>query len=142
MAPVAIAVLDSFSPAQLQSRTQIVFAPRVCTLVLFTLLAFAICSVGFVLLATQLPQQTTPLRVLSPSTELTPPHALFYTQKRSKTERNFLQSGSKSAKPSALAYSMSMRVRGNWPRLAWCCQFSLQHGLAASVGIGVGKAEC
>ena len=28
-------MLASFSPAQLQSRTQIVFAPRVCTLVLF-----------------------------------------------------------------------------------------------------------
>ena len=110
MAPVAIAVLDSFSPAQLQSRTQIVFAPRVCTLVLFTLLAFAICSVGFVLLATQLPQQTTPLRVLSPYTELTPPHALFYTEKRSKIERHFLQSGSKSAKPSALAYYVDARA--------------------------------
>ena len=35
MAPVAVVVLASFSPAQLQSRTQIVFAPRVCTLVLF-----------------------------------------------------------------------------------------------------------
>ena len=32
MAPVAVVVLASFSPAQLQSRTQIVFAPRVCTL--------------------------------------------------------------------------------------------------------------
>ena len=35
MATVAVVVLASFSPAQLQSRTQIVFAPRVCTLVLF-----------------------------------------------------------------------------------------------------------
>ena len=25
---------------------------------------------------------------------------------------------------------------------AWCCQFSLQHGLAASVGSVLGKAEC
>ena len=25
---------------------------------------------------------------------------------------------------------------------SWCCQFSLQHGLAASVGIVLGKAEC
>ena len=25
---------------------------------------------------------------------------------------------------------------------AWCCQFSLQHGLSASVGIVFGKAEC
>ena len=25
---------------------------------------------------------------------------------------------------------------------AWCCQFSLQHGLSASVGIVLGKAEC
>ena len=25
---------------------------------------------------------------------------------------------------------------------AWCSQFSLQHGLAASVGIVLGKAEC
>ena len=25
---------------------------------------------------------------------------------------------------------------------AWCCQFSLQHGLAASVGIVLGKVEC
>ena len=24
----------------------------------------------------------------------------------------------------------------------WCCQFSLQHGLAASVGIVLNKAEC
>ena len=37
MATVAVVVLASFSPAQLQSRTQIVFAPRVCTLVLFHL---------------------------------------------------------------------------------------------------------
>ena len=35
MAPVAVVVLISFSPTQLQSHTQIVFAPRVCTLVLF-----------------------------------------------------------------------------------------------------------
>ena len=35
MAPVAVVVLTSFSPTQLQSHTQIVFAPRVCTLVLF-----------------------------------------------------------------------------------------------------------
>ena len=38
MATVAVVVLASFSPAQLQSRTQIVFAPRVCTLVLFHIL--------------------------------------------------------------------------------------------------------
>ena len=25
---------------------------------------------------------------------------------------------------------------------AWCCQFSLQHGLAASVGIVMGKVTC
>ena len=46
---------------------------------------------------------------------------------------------------------MPMRMRGSWPRLAlivavtielsWCCQFSLQHGLAASVGIALGKVE-
>ena len=43
--------------------------------------------------------------------------------------------------------TMPMRVRGNWPRLAllqyaWCCQFLLQHGLAAAVNIVLGKAEC
>ena len=35
MAPVAVVVLASFSPMQLQSRTQIVFVPRACTFVLF-----------------------------------------------------------------------------------------------------------
>ena len=35
MAPVAVVVLTSFSLTQFQSHTQIVFAPRVCTLVLF-----------------------------------------------------------------------------------------------------------
>ena len=35
MAPVAVVVLASFPPVQLQSRTQIAFVLRVCTSVLF-----------------------------------------------------------------------------------------------------------
>ena len=46
-----------------------------------------------------------------------------------------------------LLCTVPMRVRGNWPHLAriavkWCSQFWLQHGLAASVSIVLGKAEC
>ena len=85
-------MLASFSPAQLQS---VAYTSIVCAEGLnfcaFHFISLAICSVGFALLATQLPQQTTPLRVLSPSTELTPPHALFYTRKRSKTEVSIKQ---------------------------------------------------
>ena len=40
MAPVTVVVLTSFSPTQLQSHTQIVFAPRVCTLVLFIIVQY------------------------------------------------------------------------------------------------------
>ena len=40
MAPITVVVLASFSPAQLHSRTQTVFASRVCTLVLFILFIF------------------------------------------------------------------------------------------------------
>ena len=36
-----VVVLASFSPAQLQSRIEIVFAPRVCTLVLFIIIIIA-----------------------------------------------------------------------------------------------------
>ena len=43
--------------------------------------------------------------------------------------------------------TIPMHVLGNWPCLAcscnvWCCQFSLQHRLAASVGMVLGKVEC
>ena len=43
MAPVAVVVLASFSPTQLQLHTQIVFAPRVCTLVLFIIIGLVYC---------------------------------------------------------------------------------------------------
>ena len=49
MAPVAIVVLASFSPAQLQLCTQIVFARRVCTLVLFISKGVRTLSISMVL---------------------------------------------------------------------------------------------